>query len=324
MGLVGHFVGMGKSAARVTRRRAAQGPLRPGWRWHMEVIAEHMKALSRRTDAFDLLGQRAVWDSTAAPSAVGHKLRRARIEMGGVPAEWFVPRRGADDRVLFYLHGGAYIYGSVRTHQELIGRLALAAAARALALDYRLAPEHPFPAAIDDAVAAFRALTKETDPSRIVIAGDSAGGNLALATMLTLRDAGDRMPAAAVLLCPWVDLTAVSGSIVAHEPYDFATPAHVEAWAKGYLADADPRCPRASPVFAELSGLPPLLVHVGSAEMLFDQIKAFVEQARATEVEVELEIAPDMIHNWHVFASFLPEARRSIDQIGDFARRHVR
>src|SRR6185369_9344195 len=122
MGLLGHLLGMAASAARVTRRRAAQGPLRPGWRFEIEVMAEHLKSISRRADARDLLGQRAVWSEVAVRSPVAHKLRRTRVEMGGVPAEWFIPKRGAEDRVLFYLHGGAYIFGSIRTHQELIGR----------------------------------------------------------------------------------------------------------------------------------------------------------------------------------------------------------
>jgi len=324
MGMLVHLSGIAAAASRVIPRRLQRGPLRPGWSWQIEILAEHMRAFNRRFGPLEPIAQRAAWDSLIAPSAVARKVRREPAEVAGVPGAWFTPRDGAqvEDRVVVYLHGGAYIYGSVDTHEELIGRVALAARARVLALNYRLAPEHPFPAAIEDVVAVYRALLPEgTSPARVLFAGDSAGGGLAAAALLALREAGAPLPAGAVLICPWVDKSAREGSMIENEPYDWASRADADVWAKAYLGGADPRDGRASPAFADLKGLPPLLVQVGEAETLRDQVRAFVDRARAAGVEVEFELAPGMIHNWHIFAATLPEARAALAQIGAFARR---
>jgi len=324
MGMLVHLSGIAAAASRVIPRRLQRGPLRPGWSWQIEILAEHMRAFNRRFGPLEPIAQRAAWDSLIAPSAVARKVRREPAGVADVPGAWFTPRDGAqvEDRVVVYLHGGAYIYGSVDTHEELIGRVALAARARVLALNYRLAPEHPFPAAIEDVVAVYRALLAEgTSPGRVLFAGDSAGGNLAATTLLALREAGVPLPAGAVMICPWVDVSAREGSMAENEAYDWATRADADVWAKAYLGGADARDGRASPAFADLTGLPPLLVQVGEAELLRDQVRAFVDRARAAGVEVEFELAPGMIHNWHIFAATLPEARAALAQIGAFARR---
>lgn len=322
MGVLVHLTGMAAAAARVIPRRMRSGPLRPGWSLQIEILAEHLRAFNRRFGKLDPLGQRAGWASLNAPSAVAGKIWREPAAIAGVPGAWFSPRTGAEDRVILYLHGGAYIYGSVDSHQELIARIALEARARVLALDYRLAPEHPFPAAIDDVVAVYRALVAGgTAPRRVLIAGDSAGGGLTAAALLTLRDAGDRLPAGGVMICPWVDVEARDGSMIENEAYDWATREDADLWQRTYLGGADPRDGRASAIHAELRGLPPLLVQVGEAEILRDQVRAFVDKARAAGVAVEFELAPGMIHDWHIFAATLPEARRSIASIGAFARR---
>ncbi|HSO00234.1 MAG TPA: alpha/beta hydrolase [Candidatus Nanopelagicales bacterium] len=324
MGLLVHLPSMVASAARVTLRRAQQGPLRPGWSWTYEVFVEHLKALSRRFHGLPPAAQRAGWNSTAVPSTTARKVRRERAEVGGVEGAWITPRAGHDERVVLYFHGGAYIYGTLETHAELMERIAIAARARVLGVSYRLAPEHPFPAGIDDAVAAYRGLLESgVAPGRVVLAGDSAGGGLAAATLITLRDAGDPLPAGAVLICPWVDMTARGGSMVTNEAYDWASADDVDGWAAAYLGGANPRDGRASPLYGDLAGLPPLLVQVGGAELLRDQVLAFVERARAAGVTVEREIAQDMVHNWHVLAATERAAREAIEGIGGFARRVV-
>lgn len=322
MGLLTHIPSMAAALVRVARRRAEQGPLRPGWSFGFEVSVESLRSLSQRVSGQDPLTQRRLWDSTAVPSATARKVRRERAEVGGVPGAWITPKAGADDRVVLYFHGGAYIYGSLETHAELMERIAIAARARVLGLSYRLAPEHPFPAAIEDAVAAYRGLLRDgAAPGRIVLSGDSAGGNLAVAALLTLRDAGDPLPAGAALICPWVDLTERGGSMVTNEPYDWGFAEDFEGWMRVYIGGGNPRDGRASPLYADLRGLPPLLVQTGGAELLRDQVLAFVERARAAGVEVERDLQPDMVHNWHVLAAMLPEARQAIERIGEFARR---
>jgi epsilon-lactone hydrolase len=241
--------------------------------------------------------------------------------IGGV---WLEPP-GATDAVMLYYHGGGFCFASLRTHGDHIGALARAARARVLAVEYRLAPEHPAPAATQDAVAAYRYLLAEGVPShRIVLAGDSAGGTLVLNVLLALRDAGVPLPAAGVALCPWVDLGCSGASFQSNAGYDFVGEEHCRLAAAGYLAGTDARRPDISPLYADLAGLPPLLVQAGEAETLVDQVREFVERARASGVEVQASVYPDMVHVWHMLRAVTPDAQRAIDEIGAFVRAHVR
>ncbi len=247
------------------------------------------------------------------------------VDAGGVPAEW-ISAPGADaSTVVYYLHGGGYAIGSINTHREMISRIARAANARALAIDYRLAPEHPFPAAVEDAVAAYRwLLSTGAAPERIVIAGDSAGGGLTVATLIALRDAGDPLPAAAVCISPWTDLAITGESMDTKADVDpMIKKADAIEGAKLYLGGADPRNPLASPLYADLSGLPPLLVQVGGSETLLNDATRLAERAQAAGVGVTLETWEEMIHVWHFFAFLLPEAQQAIDRIGEFIRQRV-
>ena len=236
------------------------------------------------------------------------------------PAEWLVPPSARDDVVLLYLHGGGYVIGSPRSHRHLAAALARAARARALVLDYRLAPEHPFPAAVEDAVLAYRWLAEQgIRPARLVIAGDSAGGGLTVATLVALRERGLALPAAGVCISPWVDLTCSAPSYAKNAAADpIVRPALVSEMARAYLAGADPRTPLAPPLYADLRGLPPLLIHVGSDEVLLDDAAGLAERARAAGVDAALEIAPRMVHVWHWFLPMLPEAQTAVDAIGAF------
>jgi acetyl esterase/lipase len=313
---------------RVAFSRVRRGPSRPSWSFGFELFTTALRETSHDIAKLDWPAQRVAFDALADLHAPALKrVARADTVLGGVPTSLFVPRHlGApgspsSDTTLLYLHGGAYIFGSMRTHGELIARLALATPARTLAPTYRLAPEHPFPAAIDDVVAVYRALLESgVDPRRLVIAGDSAGGGLTMALLLRLRAAGHPLPAGAALICPWVDLSAEGGSLTRNAPFDWGDEAIGRRWTRTYLAGQDPRDPLASPVFADLRGLPPLLVQVGGAELLRDQGTALAERAKEAGVDARFKIEPDMVHNWHTFAGLFSHCARSIDDVGAFVR----
>lgn len=242
--------------------------------------------------------------------------------LAGVAAVRFQGQGADASRALLYLHGGGYTTGAIASHEALTSRLALAAGCPVFALDYRLAPEHPFPAALEDAVAACRALAgRGIAPGRLALAGDSAGGGLAAAALLALRDDGDALPGCAVLISPWADLAGESGWASADEAADpMVTIASLHRMAGAYLAGGDARHPLASPIFAELAGLPPLLIQVGTAEILLTDATVFAQRARAAGVEVTLEVEPGAPHVWHHFLPMLPEAVAAVERIAAFLR----
>lgn len=248
-----------------------------------------------------------------------------KVNAGGVPAEWISAPGATADRVILYLHGGGYVVGSINTHRAMVSRIARASDARALAIDYRLAPEHPFPAAVDDALASYRwLLAQGYKPGRIVVAGDSAGGGLAVAALLAIREAKLPMPAAAVPISPWADLEGTGDSIRTRAARDvMVTQENLAQSAKQYYGTNSPKNPLVSPVHADFRGLPPMLIHVGDAEILLDDATRVAERAKAAGVKVELEVWPDMPHVWHVFAKILPEGQQAIDKVGRFVRAHT-
>jgi acetyl esterase/lipase len=254
------------------------------------------------------------------PPRFVHEERNGRVIEGA----WLEPP-GADGPVLLYFHGGGFTFGSIRTHGVLIGALARAAQARTFALEYRLGPEHPAPAAQEDAIAAYHYLLAEgIPPGRIVLAGDSAGGTMVLNTLIALRDAGLPLPAAGVAISPWVDLACSGPSFETNAPFDFVSKEHCLLAATNYLNGLDPRRPDISPLFAELAGLPPLLVHAGEAEVLVDQIRAFVTHAKSAGVDVQFAVYPDMVHVWHLMREATPDAQKAIDEIAAFVRGRCR
>jgi monoterpene epsilon-lactone hydrolase len=241
--------------------------------------------------------------------------------LGGVPARWSKTPGASQTRVLFYLHGGGYLLGSSLAYRSLFSELARAAGnARGLALDYRLAPENPFPAAVDDAVSGYRALLSQgIAPGSIAIAGDSAGGGLTVAMLVAARDAGLPMPAAAVAISPWVDMEGTGGSMSSKAADDPSLNREVIlGMASAYLNGASPRAPLASPLYANLAGLPPLLIQVGSSEVLLDDATRLAARAGEANVAVQLEVWPRMPHVWHGFASMLSEGRDAIAGAGAF------
>ena len=243
------------------------------------------------------------------------------VSVGGVPGEWIRVGPQLDtQRVLFYIHGGAFIAGSCLSSRSIAARLAEASNLPVLSLNYRLAPEHPFPAAIEDASTAYRWLLESgVQPSEIAVVGDSAGGNLVLATLFTLRDVGDPLPSAVVLLSPWVDLTETSASrstLAGADPY--LIPQFMQAAARRYLGEIDPKTSPASPLYGDMADLPPLLIQVGSDDIFLDDSLRLAERVHAAGGTVGLEIWEGMWHVWHYFASLIPEGQQSFDQIGEF------
>jgi monoterpene epsilon-lactone hydrolase len=245
------------------------------------------------------------------------------VSADGVAAEW-IAAPDADWGVMLYLHGGAYVLGSINTCRELVARLARAARMRGLAINYRLAPEHPFPAALEDATTAYEwLLAKGVEPSRIIIAGDSAGGGLALAALVALRNARKPLPAGAVCLSPWTDLALGGASIQRKAQVDCILDADsLEMYAKLYAGERDRSSPLISPLFADLSGLPPLLIQVGTDEVLLDDATRCADRARQAGVDVTLEIWDEMFHVFQLLP-FLPEAKEAVGRIAEFVSQNL-
>lgn len=271
---------------------------------------------AKMVEAKNMEDMRAIMIETQAPEGV----TCTPVEAGGVSAEWSVAAGVDETKVVLYVHGGGYVMGSAGSHRDVTGRLSKAAGARVLSLNYRLAPEHPFPAPVDDAVAAYRwLLAQGISPGNIAVAGDSAGGGLAIATLLALRDAGEPLPAAGIGISPWVDMEGTGESMTTRAAVDPVVQKEgLLGMAKLYLGDADPKNPLAAPLHADLAGLPPLLLQVGDAETLLDDSTRLAEKARAAGVDVTLKVWDEMPHVWHLFAPILPEGRQAIDEIGSF------
>jgi len=241
-------------------------------------------------------------------------------EIGGVRGNWLTMPGADPARVVLYIHGGAFVMGSVRGYRAMTARIAKATRARTLVIEYRLAPEHPFPAAIEDGTAAYAGLLKQgVASSSIVIAGDSAGGNLTIASLLSIRDSGAPLPAGGVCISPWVDLECIGETMTTNADVDpLCTKESLLLEASLYLGDHDARGALASPIYADLKGLPPLLIQVGSEETLLDDSNRLAARAKEAGVPVTFEIFEGMPHVWHVFAEYLPEAQEAIEAIGSF------
>ena len=269
--------------------------------------------------------RRQGFDMLAAKFPVAPDITCEQVDAAGVPAEWVVAPGAESRRILLYLHGGGYVIGSINTHRDLAGRLSRAAAARVLLIDYRLAPEYPHPAAVEDATTAYRWLLRHgATPAHTVIAGDSAGGGLTIATLVALRDAGEALPAAGVCISPWVDLEGIGESMTTRASVDPIVQRQGLVWfANLYLGGANPRTPLAAPLYADLHSLPPLFIHVGTAETLLDDATRLAERARTAGVDVTLEVCEEMIHVWHLFAAMLPEGQQAIERVGAYIRQRT-
>jgi acetyl esterase/lipase len=288
----------------------------------IEVIRAQLAARPRPAG---LAERRQRLDALGAPYHLPPDVAVEPVDAGGVAAEWTTTPEADPGRVILFLHGGGYISGSIASHRHMIAEAGRQARARTLALGYRLAPEHPFPAALDDAIAGVRFLLAQGfAQSRLAIAGESAGGGMAVATLVSLRDVGLPLPACAWLSSPWVDLEQRGGSMATKAAVDpLIQRPYLDELATAYLNGADPRTPLASPLNADLRGLPPLLIQVGSAETLLDDAVRLAGVAGAADVRVTLDVWPDMIHAWHLFHPQLAAGRRALAAVGDFIRAHT-
>ncbi|MDB5591118.1 MAG: putative esterase [Enterovirga sp.] len=267
----------------------------------------------------DPWASRALMAHLKAPP-LGGTVRAGTV--GGIPGEW--ASRGEPAATLLYLHGGAFVVCSPQTHRTITVGFARRGF-RVFAPAYRRAPEHRFPAALDDVVASYRGLLAEGhDPGQIAVAGESAGAGLALSLLLRLRDLGLPQPAAAALFSPWIDLAHTGATMRSNAERDpMFHPDHADAVARHYLGDADPRTPLASPLYADLTGLPPLLIQAGDSELLLDDSRRLAARARAAGLDATLTIWPGVPHGWQIFGALLPEAQRSLDQAAAFLHGHL-
>ncbi|MEZ4292077.1 MAG: alpha/beta hydrolase fold domain-containing protein [Myxococcota bacterium] len=272
-----------------------------------------------------VLEMRAKMEAASAAAPMPEATKLVDVDAQGAKAQWTDADGARGDAAFVYLHGGGYVMGSLVTHRNLVANLSRQAGIRALSVDYRLAPEHPFPPPSKMPWnAVLYVQSQGIAPDRIVVAGDSAGGGLTAATLLALRDRGHAMPAAGVLISPWLDLTQSGDTIRSLADADpMVTLDLLTKSAAAYAAKTDPKAPLVSPLFADLAGLPPLLIHVGTAEILLDDARRFAAAAKAAGVDATLEEWPDMIHVWHSFAGLLPESQQAVDRIAAFVKEQI-
>lgn len=308
-----------KIGARVLWRRYQHGPRQPSWDWRYETMVEYFTGLlaaegklSERRRSFDAMGAR--------------ELARGRVDVRAVtvgqrPAEWIIPPDAPTDAAILYLHGGGYVIGSPSSHRISVANLALATGMRLLVLDYRLAPEHPCPAAIEDAAAAYQWLLDDgLAAERVVLAGDSAGGGLSLSLTLGLRDRGVALPAGLVLLSPWADLSRDGELRREDNGFDYIGSKGIEKVAQAYYGELDPKDPRVSPVYGNFAGFPPMLVIAGGLEYLRADSERVAEQARADGAKVALHVEPEQVHVYTSFHPMHPAASVGIGRVAEFVR----
>jgi monoterpene epsilon-lactone hydrolase len=291
------------------------------WQAHLAVWVIKWRVKRRLRGVRDYRVARKILNPD--PYRVQADVRITPGQVGGVPGEW-VEGSGSANAVLLYLHGGGFFGCSAQTHRPITVAFARQGF-RVFAPNYRLAPENQFPAAVDDAVAVYRGLLAEGySPERIVVSGESAGGGLTLSLLLTLREEGNPLPAGAAIFSPWTDLAATGDSIRTNADHDamFHGP-DIAFSARYYLGEMDPHNPIASPLYADLAGLPPLLIHVGADEVLRDDSTRLAEKARAAGVHVELKIWPVVPHAWQLAPHRIPEARESLRESAEFLRQLV-
>lgn len=285
----------------------------------IDVVRAHLAKLPP-SDSLTVAERRAQYERAEKVFPTPPEVKVERVSAPVAPAEWLRPPGAVAGRVVLYLHGGGYVIGSPRSHRHLAAAIAAAGQASALLLDYRLAPEHPYPAAVDDATAAYRWLLEQgVAPGHVVIGGDSAGGGLTVATLLALRDARLPLPAGGICISPWVDLTFSGASYRTRAAVDpIVKRPGIDEMARAYLGATAAQTPLASPLFADLRGLPPLLIHVGSDEVLLDDAVQLADRAKTVGVDATLEVWDRMIHVWHWFLPMLDEAQGAVDGIGRF------
>jgi acetyl esterase/lipase len=309
--------------ARVLRARVRRGPLRPGWSVWLETTVDYLRADFVELAAMPISQARAALAARPLPRDAIPRVARTAVADGALGGEWIRGPRAGDpqDGMVLYLHGGSYLFGSPRTHADTLARLALAIGRPVFALDYRLAPEHGYPAQLDDALGALHALDASGVPRpRVVVAGESAGGNLALALALALRDRGEPQPAALALVSPWLDLTSSRSSHRRNLAFDYGTPEMLRAQARLFAGDLPLDDPRISVGNVDPRGIPPTFLQVGTAELLLDECRDWAARARAAGVDLTVDEPPDMPHAPFFFASLCPQGVAALAAVASFIR----
>lgn len=275
--------------------------------------------ISNSSAGLDIVKHRLALEKFAKYFAYKKGVVREKINIGHLSAEWLYTA-DAGENVILYLHGGAFVFGSTNTHNGIMAKIACLTSFRVLGVNYRLAPEHPFPAGLDDALLAYHWLLQQGIPAKsIILAGDSSGGNLAISMSLLLRDSHMPMPAAIACLSPWVDLTLSGESIVTNAAKDrLLKPEIGEQIARSYLQNHDPASPLASPLFADLTNLPPLYIQVSDTEMLLSDATRLAQKASLAGVDVKLQIYSEMMHSWQFMHRFVPEAKQALNDLAEF------
>ncbi|MFX1273784.1 MAG: alpha/beta hydrolase [Promethearchaeota archaeon] len=269
--------------------------------------------------------QRANLDLIAAMAKKDDDMQINQIDAGGCPAEWISTNDSTENRAVLYLHGGGYVAGGPHTHRGIATRLSRLIKGRTLLLDYRLAPENPFPAGLEDCINAYKWLINSEGiaPKNIIIAGDSSGGGLTIATQLKLKEENIPLPRITICISPWIDLTLTSNAFKNNAEIDpFLTPELLISASKWYYGENDPKDPFITTLYGALQGLPPILITVGTQELLYDDAVHLAERAKEAGVEVVLEIFKDMIHVFQAFIGFFPEAQEGMDKIGEFIKKY--
>lgn len=297
----------------------------PSWQSYLVKPAIRLLRVRHKLEESTFAEQRAANDAMLSHFKFPSDVLYEPTAIEGLPAAWVSQSYVSTQQVILYLHGGAYVLGSLIMYRPMLATYAQASGARLLMIEYRLAPEHPFPAAVDDARMAYRwLLTQGIRPEQIVVMGDSAGGGLTVALLLALRDEQTPLPAAAVCLSPWFDLACTGESMRTRARADvILTPQMLKKAADAYLGTTDPRTPLASPLYADLHGLPPMLLQVGTEDILLDDARRLALRAREAGISIELEVWPNMIHAWQTLERRLPEARQAIAHIARFTRTHA-
>jgi epsilon-lactone hydrolase len=286
-----------------------------------EIGALRAKILARPVIT-DIGERRKNMDTRGLAYTLASDVTVEKVSADGVAAEWTATPGVARDAAILYFHGGGYVIGSLDSHRHMVSEAGRAANCVALALDYRLAPEHPFPAPVEDAITAYRyVLAHGFKPERVALAGDSAGGGLVVAALVAIREAGLPQPGCGWALSPWIDMEAIGESMESKAAVDPSVqkPGILEM-ARLYLGGADPRSPLAAPLYADLTGLAPLLIQVGAAETLLDDAIRLAQRAGAADVFVDLQIWPEMVHVWPLYWPELKAGKRALDDAGAFAR----
>ena len=307
----------------VSFRRLIYGPLQPNWSWMFEITAHFMK--TQNAIGFDLptiAESREYEDALVFTSDANDRVQIEAVELP-VKGHWYRPKRRAADRVMLYLHGGGFVH-YVKAHKTILSLVTLSAETCTFAPDYSLAPEHAYPTQLEEALAAYCWLLEcGTAPERLVVAGDSAGGNLTVALLLKLREVGLPLPALAIGLGPWLDLSNSGASMNANQPYDWIEKRMADRWSDWYCHGVERNTPLVSPIHGDLRGLPPIYIQAGGAEILLDMCKAFAERGASQGNEVTLDIWPGMIHDFQAFGDMTRESAEALRRIGEVVRKYL-